>query len=345
MHTIIPLEGRSPETFPLDPLLTPPARACRFPHILSNQGSGVVVQVGTDVKTLKPGDAVYGLAFAHGTFPLLAPGFAAEYAVVSARLLLRKPDHLSFEEAACVAASAVTCYQCVRRYFELTDQSLDATLEGKTVFIPGALSATGNVYIQMAKNCYGAGKVISTVSTPKVKLLKEEEGEYHDRVGKFLDQVVDYKTQDVVRKVGKGTVDFVLNTQWQFTSTFPLLNRRTGAAVSIASVPSAATVQKMFGRENVPFWVVWVLNLVYLWYDYWKLRGTNIRQDFVSGNPGNREDLEKVGEWIAQEKIRPIVTIVEMEDLDEVRRLCGMVASGKGGVGQLVVRIKRDGRD
>ncbi|KAK4112864.1 GroES-like protein [Canariomyces notabilis] len=267
----------------------------------NKSGSGVVIAVGSGVKSLRVGDAVYGLAFKHGQlFPeRAAPGFASDFTIVSAEFLLVKPAHLSFEEAAALAGSVLTAYQCVKRYFEITGQPPGiSTLEGKTVFIPGGLSATGSVYTQIVKNVYGAKSVVSTVSTPKIDLVQQY-------LRGIVDKVVNYHTQNIVQEVGRGTVDFVLNTQWDLVGTFPLVNPQTGAVVSIASVPSPRTV----------------------------------KQDFVSGNHGNREDLERSGEWIAARKIRAVLTVVDIDDIDAVRKACTMVATGKGGISKLVIRL------
>jgi len=300
-------------------------------------GSGVVTAIGKDVKSLRVGDAVYGLVFKHGEVfpPKPPPGFVSDYVVAPAEFLLTKPSHLSFEEAAALAGSVCTARQCVKRYFELKGLPPDTeSLEGKTVFVPGALSSTGSVFIQVLKNVYGASSIISTVSTPKMPLVEQH-------LPGMVDKLIDYsQTQNVVEQIGKGTVDFVLNTQWNYLSTFPLANPQTGTIVSIASIPSVRTIRKMLGDAQfalrfVPIGIATVANW---WYD-WNLRGTNVKQDFVSGNMGDREDLEKSGEWIAAGKVKAVMTIVDIDDLAAVRRGCGMVATGKGGLGKLVIRL------
>ncbi|KAK0743439.1 alcohol dehydrogenase [Schizothecium vesticola] len=307
----------------------------QFPAKLCGSGSGIIVGVGSAVSSFKVGDAVYGLTHKHGEFPPVASGFASEFTVVPADTMLPKPPHVSFEDAAALAGSVLTSYQVVRRYFELTGQPTDgsATLEGKTVFLQAALGGSGSVAAQVVKNVYGASKVITTVSTAKVPLVEE-------LLPDVVDQVVDYKTQDVVEAVGRGTVDFVFNTQWELVKTFALANPETGAVVSIASMPSEKTVRSLLGTSKVPFqWVIFLVSrLAYLWYD-WKLRGTNIKHDFVSGNMGDREALERSGEWVAAGKVKAITTVVDLGDLQAIRAECQKVADGKGGVGKLVIRV------
>ncbi|KAK0652639.1 chaperonin 10-like protein [Cercophora newfieldiana] len=304
-----------------------------FPILLAIGGSGVVVSVGSAVTSLRPGDAVYGLYFKHGIFPPPTCGFASDYVVIPADVLLPKPSHLSFEEAAALTGSGITAYQCMKRYFEMVGVDMKgASLEGKTVFVTGALSAAGSVFAQVAKNVYGA-RVIATVSTGKMGLVE-------GYLPGVVDELVDYQKEDVVQRVGKGKVDLVLNSQWDLVGKFPLVKPESGAVVSIASLPGPDTVRKMLGDTKIPFrsLLIWILTLVHMWYS-WKLRGTKIQQDFVSGNPGNREDLEGSGEWISSGKIKAVMTVANIDDIDAVRQGCEKVATGKGGLGKMVIKF------
>ncbi|KAK3935463.1 GroES-like protein, partial [Diplogelasinospora grovesii] len=305
-----------------------------FPHRIGIVGAGIVAAVGSRVKRFRVGDEVYGMHTKHPQLPPTFPGYCSEYALTEESKLLLKPPHLSFEEAASILASSLTAFQSIKRGLELMEESSPGTgtLEGKTAFVPGALSATGSVGIQMLKNVFGVGKVISTVSTAKLPLVDQYLGPG------MVDHIIDYKTQDVVKELGKESCDFVYNTQWQLVSTFPLLKPDTGVVISIASIPSSGTLRKALGPQYLPFWMAWLVDLVQLYYS-WKLWGTHIRYEFVSGNGGIVEDLEAVGEIIAAGKIRPVMRVVKLDDIDAVRKACNEVYTGKGGIGQLVVKI------
>ncbi|KAI6252834.1 hypothetical protein MCOR19_010578 [Pyricularia oryzae] len=300
-----------------------------FPMIMGLEGSGVVVAVGRDVKRFKAGDEVMGGSWTRPMFPMKYEKWMAEYTVTAESLLLPKPPHMSFEECAGILGSAVTAYQSFRRGFELMGQK---SFEGKTVFVPAALSATGSIAVQMAKNVYGAARVISTVSTPKVSLVEKH-------LPGAVDQVLDYQKQDVVKEVGQEQVDFVYNTQWHNSQPFQMLKRQTGVMVSIAAGPTVEQLRLVMGQKTVPFWVVWVVTMLQWWYD-WKLRGTNIKRDFISGHPGNRQDLEACGELIAAGKIKPVSNIVGFDDLDGIKDGFTKVFEGKGGFGSFVVKIR-----
>ncbi|KAK8122079.1 hypothetical protein PG984_010749 [Apiospora sp. TS-2023a] len=280
-------------------------------------GSGVVVQVGSGVTAFRPGDAVYGMAFGRPLRFNPHPGYASEYAIGREEFFLPKPAALSFEAAAAAFGSTLTAYQSIELGLRLLrEQGVPGGLEGKTVLVPGALSATGNVGVQMLKHVYGAGRVISTVSTAKMPLVRER------LPPGTVDELVDYqKTPRLADAVAPGSVDFVYGTQWtlDYIST---TNRRRG----------------VLGEDVLPFWFLWIASLAQLYYR-WRLRGTDIKWGIVSGNAGVREDVERVGEILATGKIRPVMTVVEMEDIEAVREAADRVQKIKGGIGGLVIKI------
>ncbi|KAL8358799.1 hypothetical protein RB601_009921 [Gaeumannomyces tritici] len=303
----------------------------KFPWVLGMEGSGVVVAVGSGVKSLRVGDEVMGGRYTRPVFPHQYGGWIAEYAVAPEALLARKPPGVGFEDAACLTGATVVAYQSFSRGVHgLMGLPAGASLEGKTVFIPGALSFTGSVGVQMAKNVYGATKVISTVSTPKVPIVEQHLGPG------VVDQVIDYKTQDVAKEVGRGTVDFVYNTQWTLESTFQLLKPKTGVVVTIASIPHPDGMRDAVGK--IPLFLAAILTVCQWWYD-WKMRGTNIQRLFISGNPAVREDFEKSVELIGRGKIKAVKSVVSFDDVTAMRSELSKVHSQNGGLGALVVKI------
>ncbi|CAK7235090.1 hypothetical protein SCUCBS95973_009151 [Sporothrix curviconia] len=303
----------------------------KFPLKIGSGSAGTVVAVGSGVKALKVGDEVYGSHFAPPVFPMTRDtGACAEYAVAPEGLLLQKPPHVSFEDAASILGSAITARQSIRRALELMGRP-DGTLEGKTVFMPGGLSATGSIGAQMIKNVFGAAKLITTVSTLKMPLVEQH-------LPGVFDEVVDYKTQDVVQRVGRGTADFIYNTQWDLTGVLPIANPDHGVVVSIASIPPSRVLSRVLGPKHVPFWVVWLLALVQLWYD-WKQAGTHIKRDFISGDLLSQEDQDAVTKLVATGQIKALVSVVDFTDLEAVCRACMQVSTGKGGLGKLVLKI------
>lgn len=302
-----------------------------FPLHVGMEGAGEVVAVGDAVTRFRPGDAVYGLNFVHGaTFFEPDSGFCAEYALGEEHVFLPKPAHLSWDEAAGLTGPGVTAYQALQQAIAFLGVD---SLEGKTVFVPAALSGLGFAIVQVAKHVFGATRIISTVSTHNM-------GRVDEVLPGCVDQLIDYKTQNVADIVPRGSVDVVVNTQWgSMTSSFPLL-KPDGAYVSLVGVPTSATIKWMMGEKNVPFYVCWALDLAQYWYSF-LTRGTNIKYKMVSGSPEDREVLEAMGEAIATGKLKAVYRGVDLEDLEQLRAEAIKIDTGKGGFGRLVVRVRK----
>lgn len=238
-----------------------------------------------------------------------------------------KPPSISHVDAASLG-SAMTAVQCFK--YALSHLPPGTNLEGKNVFIPGALSGTGSIGCQVAKNVYGAAKVIATVSTKKIPVVDKYLGDG------CVDQIIDYTTQDIHKECPAGSVDFLYNTQWVMTSLIPLVKPKTGVIVSIAIYPTSATVKTIL--PSVPFFMAWILSLINIWYS-WKLRGTGIHYTFISGTP-LVSDLDTVAKWVEEGKLKAVVgKVAELEDINAVREGCQEVVTGKGGLGKFVIKI------
>ena len=242
---------------------------------------------------------------------------------------MHKPPSLSHTAAASLTGSLVTAIQSFECALALLPPP--HSLKGKAIFIPAAPSGTGSLGCRIAKHVYGAGKVITTVSTAKVPQVENYLGKG------IVDQIIDYKTQNVLKEVPPGSVDVLYNTQWQMTSLIPLVNPKTGVIVSIASYPTSSTVKRLL--PGLPFWMGWILDGLGLWYS-WKLWGNGLKYEFVSGDPSVRSDLEKIEELMQQGKIKAVVgKVADLEDLESVRKGCWEVYRGKGGLGRFVIKI------
>jgi len=122
-----------------------------FPHVPGFDVAGVVVDVGSGVKRLKPGDKVFGNIGLDG-------GSYAEYARGNESMFALKPKNLTMEEAAAVPGSCGTSYQAL---FTTASPPVGA---GTKVFICGGSSATGLFAIQLAK---AVGAQVATTSSQR----------------------------------------------------------------------------------------------------------------------------------------------------------------------------------
>ncbi len=128
--------------------------------------SGVVETVGKNVTGFRPGDAVFGGQ----------QGALAEYLVVSGRQLVKKPDNISFEQAAAVNIAARTALQALRDAGKLQP--------GQKVLINGASGGVGSFAVQIAKHF---GAEVTGVSSGRNTELVRSLG---------ADHTIDYTRQD-----------------------------------------------------------------------------------------------------------------------------------------------------
>jgi NADPH:quinone reductase-like Zn-dependent oxidoreductase len=106
------------------------------PLTLGSDLAGVVESVGDGVTEFKPGDEIYGV-----TNPQFV-GAQAEYAVAQVGMIARKPQSLSFLEAASAPVVAVTAWQMLFEYAQAK--------RGQTMMILGAAGSVGTYAVQMA---------------------------------------------------------------------------------------------------------------------------------------------------------------------------------------------------
>lgn len=147
-------KGRFPVTFPLIP---------------GGDVSGEVEEVGSNVKTFRKGDEVYGRP------DPTKNGAYAEYLVVNANTVNIKPKSIGHEKAAAVPLAGLTAWQALFDHGKLQ--------AGQKVLIQGASGGVGTFAIQFAK--WKGAYVIGTTSQNNLEFVKE--------LG--ADQVIDYKNE------------------------------------------------------------------------------------------------------------------------------------------------------
>lgn len=183
--------------------------------------------------------------------------------------------------------------------------------------------------MQIAKRVYGAGKVVTTLSPGKIAKLDGLVGE------KVVDKVVDYTKGDVVKSVGEREVNFMFDTVGCSVSALSTMKKR-GVIVSIGTMPSGKDMKA--DRPEMVGWMVWVLNVVDWCYKAWTGR-RGVRYSYLVGK-GSAEVLERMGEWVEEGKLRPVVgRRARLGDIEEVREGCQQIFEGKGGVGKFVIEV------
>jgi len=153
--------------------------------IVGSDVAGRVISVGGEAKRFRPGDAVFG--------DLCRSGFGgfAEYVCASEGALARKPEHMTFEQAAAIPQAGTLAYQGLFARGPLKT--------GQKVLINGAGGGVGTFAIQIAK--LHDVEVTGVDSAEKLDMLRS--------MG--FDHVIDYRTEDFT-KSGKR-YDLILDTK------------------------------------------------------------------------------------------------------------------------------------
>ncbi|RDL37858.1 putative NADPH quinone oxidoreductase-like protein PIG3 [Venustampulla echinocandica] len=168
------------------------------PKTLGVEFSGTIETLGPDVKEgFKVGDEVFGLAYG---------GAYAEYIAVSSHMLLHKPAHLSWEEAAGVPETWITATQAM--YLVGDFQA------GQSILWHAGASSVSIAGIQLSKAAGASAIYVTAGSQEKIDFCVKELG---------ATAGFNYKTQDWAKEIlsltnGKGvdlTIDFVGQSYFQ----------------------------------------------------------------------------------------------------------------------------------
>jgi NADPH2:quinone reductase len=139
-----------------------------LPFVNGQEAAGVIVEVGADVTTFKPGERVTYVG---------RLGSYAELASVPAAQLVKIPDELDFDQAAAAMLQGMTAHYLSRGSYPVK--------QGETVLIHAAAGGVGLLLVQLAKH-FGA-RVIATAGTDAKAQLARDAG---------ADEVIVYTQQD-----------------------------------------------------------------------------------------------------------------------------------------------------
>lgn len=135
--------------------------------------SGIVEATGAKVTAFNVGDAVFGDISGYGF------GTYAEYVCVPEKVVLKKPESISFEEAAALPHAATLAFQALH--------DMGMLQQGQNILINGGGGGVGTIGLQLAKryNC----TVTGVDSNEKLEIMTS--------LG--YDSVIDYKTTNFTK--------------------------------------------------------------------------------------------------------------------------------------------------
>ncbi len=148
-----------------------------LPFVVGQEAAGIVSAVGSDVRSVSPGDRVAYTGL---------QGSYAEFAAVAADRLVKVPDSVSFEQAAALMLQGMTAHYLVKSAYPLK--------AGETALIHAAAGGVGQLLVQMAK-MLGAEVIATAGSDDKTQIAK----------GRGADHVINYSKQDFVAETKRIT--------------------------------------------------------------------------------------------------------------------------------------------
>lgn len=192
----------------------------QFPITLGWDVSGVVSEVGSEVKNLKKGDPV----FAYCRKAIMHDGSFAEYICLSCENVVKKPESLSFAEAAAVPLSALTAWQSLFDNAHLQSQ--------ENILIHAGAGGVGSFALQFAK--LTGAHVITTASKRNFDYVKS--------LG--ADEIIDYTQEnfvDVIHKKYPQGVEVIYDTVGGSTLEASYqATKKGGRLVTIAGIVNQA---------------------------------------------------------------------------------------------------------
>jgi len=198
-----------------------------------------------------------------------APGVQSEFLAIPARYLVRKPEDLSWAEAAALPLAGMTAYHMLMQKTAISSDNW--------VLVWGASSGVGSAAIQIAKAA--GARVITTAGSA-------EKAEWAKKSG--ADHVILYKETSVGRMVreitgGRG-VDVVIEHSGEMTWNESLRSLNKGGKIITCGATTGAVVRI-------------------------DLRAVFIKQQQIIGSTmGTPKDMQSLLELVRQGKFRPVVS-------------------------------------
>jgi acyl transferase domain-containing protein len=154
---------------------------------LGSECAGTVVSVGEGVENFRPGDEV--IAVSKSCF--------STYAIADKELVVAKPSHLGFEQAAALPLAFLTAYYALHEIGELKS--------GNRVLIHAAAGGVGMAAVQIAQKA--GAEIFATAGSPEKRAYLRSLG---------VDHVMDSRSlgfaDEIMKKTSGRGVDIVLNS-------------------------------------------------------------------------------------------------------------------------------------
>ncbi|WP_214721659.1 zinc-binding alcohol dehydrogenase family protein [Exiguobacterium sp. s192] len=276
------------------------------PKVIGYDAAGIVVEVGDHASLFSVGDEVYYAG------AINRPGSNSDFQLVDERIVAKKPQRLTFSEAAALPLTTLTAYEALTDRLQLTFDA-KSNLD-KTMLIIGAAGGVGSIATQLANK---AGlTVIGTASRPETIEWTKTHGAHHT-----INHHEDFRAQ--LEQLGYHYVDYIfcLNATDQHFDAMVDVIAPQGKICSIVETDQNLNLSALQQKSATFVWEFMFTRSLFETADM-------IRQ---------HEILTQVATWLEEETLETTVTQtligLNAANLKEAHRL---VESGKT-IGKVVV--------
>src|SRR5271157_5592898 len=218
-----------------------------FPAVLGSDVAGEVVEVGSNVTRLRPGDRVVGQAFGvERDRNRAAEGAFQHYVVLMQHMVTPLPDDLAFEQAAVLpltlSTAATGMFQ--QDHLGLVMPAIDPVHRNETVLVWGGSTSVGSNAIQLAR-CAGY-RVVATSSPHNFDYLRSLGAagavDYHSPTA----------ADELVEQIGDSPLAGTLAiTTGSLVPTLSIASRTTGSRRIATTIPApVASIQSFLRRRR-----------------------------------------------------------------------------------------------
>ena len=153
-----------------------------FPSGLGMEATGIIKEIGPDVKNFSTGDKI-----AYASVPL---GAYSTHRIFKTKSLVKVPDEIDLTLAATLMTKGLTAFYLLYKTYPVTS--------GETILFHAAAGGVGQIFCQWTKSLWC--KIIGTVGSDEKISLAKKNG---------CDEVINYSKEDFSKKVmeltdGKG---------------------------------------------------------------------------------------------------------------------------------------------
>lgn len=265
-----------------------------MPLTLGNECSGIVEQVGSQVKGFAKGDRVFT------RLPIQKIGAFAEYVAVEQDAVAKMPDGYDFNTAAAIPLTGLTAYQAMVEELEAKP--------GETLLIPGGSGSFGQMAVPIAK-ALGLRVIVTGNARAREQFLS---------MG--VDRYMDYKQENYWEQL--SDIDYVIDTLGpdEFEHELAVL-KKGGRLVSLRTGPNKAFAE----RKGFSGLKKQLFTLAGSKYDKAaRKQGKEYRFVFVRSDGAQ---LRKIAEIVEQQQIKPAVDS-RVFTLDQANDALRLVAKG-----------------